>query len=201
MQQLIQEKGFHYRAFTLREDDVLVHLRDFENEREFSVDYIDLGLQVYRKTEHHSRALRWLSGGVAVLMLIALIASTLGLTLIAPAVAFAIGALATLACVWTFLRQKPGMIYLIGGESKLSFLQDRPNAEQVEEFIAKTIAKIRESYQQQYLHHANDNTDEERRSRIQWLHEMKAITRSEKDVLLAELGPIRQQPIGFKRTA
>jgi hypothetical protein len=201
MQQLIQEKGFHYRAFTLREDDVLVHLRDFENEREFSVDYLDLGLQVYRKTEHHSRALRWLSGGLAAFMLMALIFSALGLELMAPAWAFVIGTLAALACLWTFLRQKPGMIYLIGGENKLGFLQDRPNTEQVEEFIATTIAKIKESYHQQYIHHSNDNTDEERRSRIQWLHEMKAITRSEKDVLLAELGPIRQQPIGFQRTA
>jgi hypothetical protein len=200
MQQLIQEKGFHYRAFTLREDDVLVHLRDFENEREFSVDYIDLGLQVYRKTEHHSRALRWLSGGVAALMLIASIGSALGLALIDPAWAFTIGTLATLACLWTFLRQKPGMIYLIGGEDKLGFLQDRPNAEQVEAFIATIIGKIREIYHQQYLHQASDTTDEERRSRIQWLHEMKAITRSEKDVLLAELGPVRQQPIGFQRT-
>lgn len=200
MQQLIQEKGFHYRAFTLREDDVLVHLRDFENEREFSVDYIDLGLQVYRKTEHHSRALRWLSGGVAALMLTASIGSALGLALIDPAWAFAIGILAALACLWTFLRQKPGMIYLIGGEDKLGFLQDRPNAEKVEAFIATIIGKIRESYHQQYLHQSSDTTDEERRSRIQWLHEMKAITRSEKDVLLAELGPVRQQPIGFQRT-
>ncbi|MGH1434609.1 MAG: hypothetical protein ACRBG0_09145 [Lewinella sp.] len=201
MQQLIQEKGFHYRAFTLREDDVLVHLRDFENEREFSVDYIDLGLQIYRKTEHHSRALRWLSGGVAAIMLIALISSILGFELIAPAWAFALGILAALACSWTFLQQKPGMIYLIGGENKLGFLQDRPNSEQVEAFISATIDKIRESYHQQYLHNSNDNTDEDRRSRIQWLHEMKAITRSEKDVLLAELGPVRQQPIGFQRTA
>jgi hypothetical protein len=201
MQQLIQEKGFHYRAFTLREDDVLVHLRDFENEREFSVDYIDLGLQIYRKTEHHSRALRWLSGGVAAIMLIALISSILGFELIAPAWAFALGILAELACSWTFLQQKPGMIYLIGGENKLGFLQDRPNSEQVEAFISATIDKIRESYHQQYLHNSNDNTDEDRRSRIQWLHEMKAITRSEKDVLLAELGPVRQQPIGFQRTA
>lgn len=201
MQQLIQEKGFHYRAFTLREDDVLVHLRDFENEREFSVDYLDLGLQIYRKTEHHSRALRWLSGSFALLMAMALVSSALGLQLMAPAWAFALGSLATLACLWTFLQQKPGMIYLIGGENKLSFLQDRPNAEQVEAFIATIIGKIRESYYQQYLHHSSDSTDEERRSRIQWLHEMKAITRSEKDTLLAELGPARQQPIGFQRTA
>jgi hypothetical protein len=201
MQQLIQEKGFHYRAFTLREDDVLVHLRDFENEREFSVDYLELGLQIYRKTEHHSRALRWVSGGVAVLMLTASTASAFGLELMAPGWTFGIGTLATLVCLWTFLRQKPGMIYLIGGENKLGFLQDRPNSEQVEAFIATIIGKIRESYHQQYLHHSSDTTDEERRSRIQWLHEMKAITRSEKDVLLAELGPIRQQPIGFQRTS
>lgn len=199
MQQLIQEKGFHYRAFTLREDDVLVHLRDFENEREFSVDYLDLGLQVYRKTEHQSRALRWLSAGVATLMLIALIASASGVEWIAPGWAFALGSVALLACLWTFLQQKPGMIYLIGGEQKLGFLQDRPNADQVEDFISATIGRIKECYHQQYLHHSNDTTDEERRSRIQWLHEMKAITRAEKDVLLAELGPLRQQPIGFQR--
>ena len=33
MQQLIQQKGFHYRVYLLREDDVLVHLRDLRQER------------------------------------------------------------------------------------------------------------------------------------------------------------------------
>ena len=61
------------------------------------------------------------------------------------------------------------------------------------------IVATKDSYQNQYLDEKLEVPAEERRSRIQWLHQMKVLTRSEKDVLLAELGG--QKAIGFKRSA
>ena len=78
MQQLIQQNGFHYRAFVLREDDVFVHIRDFKEEREYSVDYVDLGLQFYRKSEYQYRLANWLSATVLGLCTLGLILTGLG---------------------------------------------------------------------------------------------------------------------------
>lgn len=201
MQQLIQQKGFHYRVYVLREDDVLVHIRDFQQEREFSVDYLDLGLEFYRKAEYRFRLLSWLAGAAFLLMALAAIGSSTQLLSLPLFYPITIGTMSGTLWLWTKLRQEPPIIYLVGGDQQLSFLADHPSATALEDFLQTLTERIKDAYQSQYLEEPVDVPAEERRSRIQWLHQMKVLTRSEKDVLLAKLGPARQQSIGFKRTA
>lgn len=201
MQQLIQQKGFHYRAYVLREDDVLVHIRDFQQEREFSVDYLDLGLQFYRKTEYRFRFLGWITAGTFALMVLAMIGVSTGILSFEMFYPITLGTMAGTLWVWTKLRQDPPIMYLVGGDQQLSFLADYPSAEALHDFVQALTVRIKEAYESQYLNEQAELPAEERRSRIQWLHQMKVLTRTEKDILLAELGPIRQKAIGFKRTA
>ncbi|MEL6972902.1 MAG: hypothetical protein AAFO02_22245 [Bacteroidota bacterium] len=199
MQQLIQQKGFQYRAYFLREDDMIVHLRDLQQEREFSVDYIDLGLQFYRKAEHKYRLLGWLAAVVAVLTgVVAVVAWLFGAAWSFSTLFLAAGISGSLSAV-VFAKQKPAFLHLIGGEHQLAFLAEEPSEDALNEFLEELCKRIKDSYQNQYLDEKLEVPTEERRSRIQWLHQMKVLTRSEKDVLLAELGG--QQSIGFKRSA
>ena len=200
MQQLVQQKGFHYRAYLLREDDMIVHLRDLRQEREFSVDYLDLGLQFYRKSEHQYRLVGWL---VAIAGILAMLVATLA-WLFAPvwpstAIFLAAGACGIVSLL-AFALQKPAMLHLIGGEHQLAFLAEESSDEALDDFLQELTKRIKDSYQQQYLDEKLEVPADERRTRIQWLHQMKVLTRSEKDILLAELGP-GQKTIGFKQTA
>ncbi len=199
MQQLIQQKGFHYRAYFLREDDMIVHFRDLQQEREFSVDYIDLGLQFYRKAEYKYRGFAWLAAVVAVLTGLTAIAAWLLGTAWSVSTLFTVAGGSGLLSLLAFTSQKPAFLHLIGGEQQLSFLAEDPSEDELNEFLEELCTRIKDSYQNQYLDEKLEVPAEERRSRIQWLHQMKVLTRSEKDVLLAELGG--QKAIGFKRSA
>jgi len=201
MQQLIQQKGFHYRAYVLREDDLLVHIRDFQQEREFSVDYLDLGLQFYRRSKHEHRLTKWIAGGVAILSGLALLLIGLGVFALPFGSLFWVAMLSSLIWLWASLKQEPPMMHLVGGEQQLDFLADEPSFDELQDFLEALCKNVRDAYQDQYLDENVDIPAEERRSRIQWLHQMKVLTRSEKDILLAELGPLRQKSIGFQRTA
>lgn len=201
MQQLTQQKGFHYRAFVLREDDLFVHIKDFQQEREYSVDYLDLGLQFYRKSEFQHRPWKWLAAAVFVLCGIVLLLFGLGALEPPFDPAFHTAGISGLVWLWLTLRQSPPKLYLLGGEEQLEFLADQASEDQLHDFLSALTDRIKDAYQSQYLDEELDVPADERRSRIQWLHQMKVLTRSEKDVLLAKLGPSRQQSIGFKRTA
>lgn len=201
MQQLTQQSGFHYRAFVLREDDIYILHKDFKQEREYSVNYLDLGLQFYRKNDHQHRLLNWLAAATFSLCGIAFVLSSLELTNISSEELFYTAGISGLIWLATRLRQTPSTLYLLGGEEQLAFLAEHPSEDALHDFLEELTDRIKDAYQNQYLDDQLDVPAEERRSRIQWLHQMKVLTRSEKDVLLAKLGPSRQQSIGFKRTA
>lgn len=200
MQQLIQQNGFHSRAFVLREDDVYVHTKDFQQEREYSVDYLDLGLQFYRKSEHKHRLWKWLAAATFGLCSVALFLTGIGAFTLSGDLLFILASLSGAVWLSTSLKQSPTILYLLGGEEQLSFLNDEPNEDDLHDFLEELTDKIKDAYQDRYLNEKSDVPKDERRSRIQWLHQMKVLTRTEKDVLLAKLGP-PQNAIGFKRTA
>ena len=176
-------------------------MSDWQEEREYSVDYLDLGLQLYRQSEHRHRLLKWLAARIAVLSVLALF--LMGGAVLDVPVWYAWAALggSALFWLWANLREQPPTLYLLGGDERLEFLVDEPNAADLQDFLAALTQHIKDAYQHQYLDEKLDVPTDERRSRIQWLHQMKVLTRSEKDILLAELGPGRNGAIGFKRTA
>lgn len=199
METLVQENGFYFKAFVLREDEVYLHARDFEEEVEYSLDYTDLGLSTYRKSARKYRALKWLVFlALGIVVLTHLIAPDPS-QLIHPALSWSVFATALLGLAFIHLRQEPALLFLTGGQKQISFLADHPDEEELHQFLDVLMERIKKAYREVYLSKEDKLSTDEHRERIHWLRDMKVITRSERDILLAQVA--NGDPIGFRRSA
>jgi hypothetical protein len=197
MQVLIQQQGFRYKSFELREEDVFILDRTFRRELEYAVDYLDLGARTYVRTDTRQRLWQWISAGVALVALTGGIVSAGyggGVWIWMVLLAGALG-------MWTLLQltRAPRLVYLAGGQHELEFLADAPNEAAVREFLEALREKVQEAYRSKFLADADELPKEDRKSRIEWLHEMKMISRPEKETLVAQLDDWSGKRIGFQR--
>jgi hypothetical protein len=199
MEKLVQENGFCFKAFVLREDDIHVQSRDFEEELEYSLDYTDLGLRTYRQSARKYRALQGLIFLAMGMVVITFLAAPNPTQLVHPSVSWGVLAIGELGLAFIRLHQEPALIYLTGGQKQISFLADHPSEEELDSFVKELMKRIKDAYRETYLSKEDKLSDKEHRERIHWLREMKVITRPERDFLLAEVA--NGEPIGFRRTA
>lgn len=199
MNKLIQEKGFYFKSFELKEDEVRVTSKDFENESEYSLDYLNLGVRTYRHAEKKARAWQWVLWLAIGLALTALLLDAIwNFEMIGRGWIGTLLLLASLVILWFKLKQEPAMIHLIGGQEQLEILATEPNEKDVKMFLKNIKKRIKKAYRDQYLDNKDDVLPEEKRSRIEWLHEIKIITRTEKDMLLNKIEEDRVNGIGFR---
>jgi len=199
MDKLIQKQGFYYKSFELKEEEVQVTSHDFENESAYSVDYLSLGVRTYRHEAKKSRAwqwILWLAISLSVLALI--IEGAWEYEIIARGWIGTLLLLASLVILWFKLKEEPAMVHLIGGQEKLELLAIEPNEKEVKSFLKSINKRIRKAYRDQYLDNEEDVLPEEKKTRIEWLHELKMISRTEKDQLLDEVKEERANGIGFR---
>jgi hypothetical protein len=199
MEKLVQENGFCFKTFVLREDDVYLHSRDFEEEIEYSLDYTDLGLRTYRKSARKYRALQWLIYLAMGIVLLTLIAAPNPTQLVHPSISWGVMAVGILGLAFIYLHREPAFIYLTGGQKQISLLADHPDQEELNNFLNTLTERIKSAYREAYLSKEDKLSNEEHRERIHWLRDMKVITRSERDFLLAEIA--NSETIGFQRSA
>lgn len=199
MQKLVQENGFYFKAFVLREDELYIHTRDFEGELEYSIDYTDLGLRTYRQSARKFRAVQWL---------ILLAMSIVGLTallapvpsgFVLPSISWSIIAIGLLGLAYIYLHQEPAKLFLTGGQKQITFLAENTGEEAFDIFFEALTEKIKASYRDSYLRKEEKISSDEQRERIHWLKDMKVITRTERDILLAEAR--NGDSIGFRKSA
>lgn len=199
MDKLIQEQGFYYKSFELKDDEVRITSHDFENESEYSVDYLNLGVRTYRHEEKKSRAWQWILWLAISLSVLALVIEGVwDYEIIARAWIGTLLLLASLIILWFKLKEEPAMIHLIGGQEKLELLAVEPTEKAVKSFLKSIDKRIKKAYRDQYLDNEEDVLPEEKKSRIEWLHELKMISRSEKDALLDKVKEERANGIGFR---
>lgn len=199
MNKLIQKQGFYYKSFELKQDEVRVTSHDFENESEYSIDYLNLGVRTYRHEEKKSRAWQWILWLAISLSLLALIVEGVwDYEIIARGWIGTLLLLASLVILWFKLKEEPAMIHLIGGQEKLEMLAIEPDEKAVKSFLKIISKRIKKAYCDQYLDNEEDVLPEEKKSRIEWLHELKMISHTEKDELLDKIKEDRANGIGFR---
>lgn len=187
MNKLIQEQGFYYRSFELGEASVRVVSKNFDNDSEYSVDYLNLGVRTFKHEENKSKAwqwLLWLALGLSTTAL--LIEGLLDFPIISRVWMGAVLFIAALLILWFKLKQEPAMLHLIGGDEKLEFLANT-KADELDSFIKKITKRIKKAYRKQYLKDKSDLPLSEQKERIEWLYDMKMIDGTEKKKLLHDL--------------
>lgn len=198
MQVLIQQQGFRYKSFRLREEDVLVVDRSFSRELEYAVDYLDLGVRTYVRTDTRHRLGEWSSIALAAIALFGgviawLVAGDLlpwGILLLAASLAWAV----------LHVTRAPRLLFLTGGTTELEFLAEAPDEAAVHGFVQVLSERVQETFQAKFLADADELPKEDRKARIEWLHEMKMISGSEKELLVAKLDNwSTDKRIGFQR--
>ncbi|MEZ4985636.1 MAG: hypothetical protein R2795_11475 [Saprospiraceae bacterium] len=195
MAQLVQKKGFHYQAYELRDEDMKVHIRDFDGNSEYHIDYTELGLRTYYHAARIARIWQWMLWAFIVAVTIVMWVSDKDAPLLNVQWGTVLILLALLGQVWILLKQEPARIYLTGGERRIDFLADLPDSTSVNDFIEETCGRIREAHYNQYLSEYDELSYEEKRARIIWLHEMKVIDRDVREDMLSAISPGRG--IGF----
>ncbi len=197
MAQLIQEKGFHRQATTLRDEDILVKTKSFERDTEFSINYHEIGLRTYRSAERNARIWQWLLVGCMAAVGVLLLFSDDEHAFLHTQMGIVIIAMAGLGLLWIQLRQEPEKLYLLGGEQQLSLLADLPSGDAVDEFVATLSDRVKAAHRQQFDEAHGDMGLEEKRQHLNMLYEMKILTKEEKDARVAQLAPGRGKGIGF----
>ncbi|MCB0636965.1 MAG: hypothetical protein KDC54_10135 [Lewinella sp.] len=197
MQVLIQQQGFRYKSFELRDEDVVVRDRTFRRELEYAVDYLDLGARTYLRTDTRQRIWQWIGASVG---LIALTGGAVSAGYGGSVWPWAVLLVVALA-FWSMLQltRAPRMIYLTGGQHELELLATAPSEAAVDEFLQALREKVQEAFRAKFLADADELPKEDRKSRIEWLHEMKMISRPEKELLVAQLEDWSGKRIGFQR--
>lgn len=199
MTQLIQEKGFHRQATTLRDEDILVKTKSFERDTEFSVNYHEIGLRTYRSAERNARIWRWLLVGGMAAVGVLLLFSNDDHAFLHTQMGIGIIAVAGLGLLWIQLRQEPEKLYLLGGDQQLSLLADIPSGEAVDAFVATLSDRVKAAHWHQFDEVHGEMGAEEKRQHLNMLYEMKVLTKEEKDAQVAQLAPGRGRGIGFHK--
>jgi len=199
MKKLNQKKGFYHKSFELKDDEVRVFSKDFNSESEYSTDYLNLGVRSYRHAEKKARAWQWIFWLTASLCVTALaVKGITGFEIVGNGWIGGLLLLSSLLILWFKIKQEPGMIHLVGGQEQLEILASEPNKKEVDSFLKSIKERIKKAYREQYLDNKDDVLPEEKRSRIEWLHEIKIITRDEKDILLNKIEEDKANGIGFR---
>lgn len=199
MEKLDQKKGFYRKSFELREDEVRIFTKDFNSESEYSTDYLNLGVRSYRHAEKKARVWQWMLWLIIGLCLTALsIKGLTGFEIIGNGWIGGFLLLTSLLVLWFKVKQEPAMFHLVGGQEQLEILAAEPNEKEVASFLKEIKERVKKAYREQYLNNKDDVLPEEKRSRIEWLHEIKIITRDEKELLLNKIEEEKANGIGFR---
>ena len=196
---LIQERRFTKKVFQLKKDEIKVYETDLSEDREYSVDYLNLGVKTFR---NNARDINWQ------IMFFCIFLSQFGLLIyginadwtLFSLVTFSVtGAIALGLFVESKMGGKKRTILLTGGKVDLEFFQDKPTSLMAEDFIDEVISRIKKAYRAEYLKWEKTDTIEYKKERIEWLKKMRIISEDEMNELLIEVETKTFTPIGFMK--
>lgn len=197
--QLVQKRRFTKKTFKLKKDEIKVYESDLSEDREYSVDYLQLGVKTFH---NNARDINWQ------IILFCVFLSQLGLLIYAARVewtllyllAFSIiGAIALGLFIESKMGAKKRTILLSGGKVDLEFFQDKPTPLETEDFIDETISRIKKAYRSEYLKWEKTDTIEYKKERIEWLKKMRIISEEEMNELINDVETKTFKPIGFMK--
>ncbi len=197
--QLIQKRKFTKKIFKLKKDEIKVYESDLSEDREYSVDYLQLGVKTFR---NNARDINWQ------LVMFSVFLSQFGMLIYAIRVewtllyllAFSIiGAIALGLFIESKMGSKKRTILLSGGKVDLEFFQNKPTPLEAEDFIDETISRIKKAYRAEYLKWEKSDTIEYKKERIEWLKKMRIISEEEMNELIHDVETKTFKPIGFMK--
>ena len=197
--QLIQKRKFTKKIFKLKKDEVKVYESDLSEDREYSVDYLELGVKTFR---NNSRDVNWQ------VILFCIFLSQLSLLVYAAWVewtllyllAFSIiGSIALGLFIESKMGSKKRTILLSGGKVDLEFFEDKPTPLETEDFMDEMVSRIKKAYRAEYLKWEKTDTIEYKKERIEWLKKMRIISEEEMNELIHDVETKTFKPIGFMK--
>jgi hypothetical protein len=168
-------------------------------ESEYSVDYLELGVKTVKKSIKNSAFLELFFWAFFILQFGLLIQSLIfeadnkGMLIY-----WSLGSGFFLGFIF-FLRWQPGkkLIYITGGQKNIEFFQEKPNTNEVNEFIEELKTRIKNAYKDEYLKWDENSTKEHKIAQLEWLKRIRILEEEEFKELIdeIEIGTI----IGFKK--
>ncbi len=196
---LEQKRLFGQKKFELKKNEIEVFDKKINEETEYSISYLNLGVKTVKKSTKNSAFLELFFWAFFVIQF-GLLVQTL---IIDPQNKemlgfWSLGAGFFLGMIF-FLRWQPmkDLLYLTGGDNNLEFYQDKPNKEEVDNFVSELQSTIKQAYKKQYLKWDENSLKEQKLANLEWLKSIKILDEKEYNDLLKEIeiGSI----IGFKK--
>jgi hypothetical protein len=196
---LKQKRFFGEKRFELKKHEIEVYDKKINEESEYSVDYLELGVKTVKKSIKNSAFLELFFWAFFILQFGLLIQSLIfeadnkGMLIY-----WSLGSGFFLGFIF-FLRWQPGkkLIYITGGQKNIEFFQEKPNTKEVNEFIEELKTRIKNAYKDEYLKWDENSSKEHKIAQLEWLKRIRILEEEEFKELIdeIEIGTI----IGFKK--
>ncbi|WP_247233666.1 hypothetical protein [Telluribacter sp. SYSU D00476] len=198
MDTLEQKRLFTKKIFTLKDDEVEIYDKSVNEEVLYSIDYLELGVKVFKKSD--STILGELFISAFFFLEFGMLIYTLLFEPELQKLAFWSLASAFFLGVYLVIRfsSKKKMIYLSGGQKVLELFQESPNQAAVDYFIEEIIKNIKKAHKAAYLTWEDNTPLEVKKSQIEYLKRIKIISEDEMNSILTEIDQDTEgKPIGF----
>lgn len=197
--ELEQKKPFIRKHFKLLEDEIQVYDKSLSTELEYSVNYLDLGVQVVRKSVNNRRFIEFFFLAFSMMYVVLLFHTMIFepeiTMLITWAFAFALFFSFYLLVKFSEINRT---ILLTGGQKGLEFIANKPESKIVEDFVTETVKRIKAAYLKEYFNWEKDATTEMKKQQLDWLNRIKILSKEEANQLLFGDDGQTKREIGFK---
>ena len=194
---LQQKRFFGEKRFELKKYEIEIYDKMINEESEYSIDYLELGVKTVKKSIKNSAFLELFFWAFFIIQFGLLIQSLIfesdnqGMLMF-----WALGSGFFLGFIF-FLRWQPGkrLIYVTGGQKNIELFQEKPNTKEVNEFIDELKSRIKIAYKNEYLKWDDSTPKEHKIAQLEWLKRIRILEDEEYEEFIdkVEIGSI----IGF----
>ena len=200
LKELEQKRMFGRKKFRLNDNNVEIYDKKINEEIEFSVDYLDLGVDTVKKSIKNSMFVELFFWAFFLIQFGLLIESLVFESENKGMLVFwSLGSGFFLGMIF-LIRWQPGkkLIYLTGGQKSIEFFQEKPNKKAVETFIGELKNRIRKAYKNEYLKWEDKTPVEQKIGQLEWLKRIKILDENDFEEFMRKVK--NDKPIGFNKT-
>lgn len=198
---LAQRKLFSKNIFTIRDKELHIITKTFNEEYQYSISFEEIGFgKVYKieKAKWIVPALFLAFFSVEFGLFITELINGVDLKKILFWLFASIFFL--LAAIGSYIDTNKKILFLTGGSQTVEILLDKPNQETVEDFVTNLHNSIKNFYKNKYAYIDDEVSSEVLLQRFRWLREIEVIDFLEYQQLKKQLNENGNGSIGFKLT-
>nr|WP_297166513.1 hypothetical protein [uncultured Dysgonomonas sp.] len=187
IEKLTQKKGFNFRKFQLYNNKIIIEERSASKITKYDIELDEIGYRIYHEKDNTTigQIVTWIFVCIPFILII--------IYFLEDDKKGGLGIIAFNTVIWwgfalfSFLKQNKDDLILTGGQSSISFYRNKPNEQNVLDFIKILIEVSKKYIRDKHLIFKEYETEEEIINRLKWMLAIEVITNKEYDIIREEL--------------